>query len=148
MHIRGPVQLKQFAVYYPDPPKQNYNKRSHAHQHLGHHHAHHKRAMVVETVYRTVVVDPAGNTLWPKPTKSAPEIYDTPHETPAPTPSNGGDKKGASKDKPIFEYSDGDVTLPGGSWVRKAYYDAASQTAEGLVFMNHRGGQGSGVWDK
>lgn len=151
LHFRGPLQLKQFAVYYPE---QNYNKRSHAHQHLGRHHAHHKRAMVVETVYRTVVVDPSGHTLWPKPTESAPEIYDTPHdtphETPAPTPSNGGDYKdnGANKDKQIHDYSNGDVTIPGGSWVRKAYYDAASQTAEGLVFMNHRGGQGSGVWDK
>jgi len=146
--------LKQFAVYYP-APKQIYNKRSHAHQHLGHHHAHHKRAMIVQTVTQTIVVDAAGNTLYPKPPKPAPEPYDTPHETPAPTPSNGGDDgedkdagKGTDKDKSTSEYSDGDVTLPGGSWVRKAYYDAASQTAEGLVFMNHRGGQGSGVWDK
>ncbi|RPB27114.1 hypothetical protein L211DRAFT_896906 [Terfezia boudieri ATCC MYA-4762] len=94
LHFRGPLQLKQFAVYYPAPPKQ---KRSHAHKHLGHHHAHHKRAMV---------------------------------------------------DKPTSEYSDDGVTLPEGLWVRKAYYDGPSQTVEGLVFMNHRGGQGSGVWDK
>lgn len=142
--------MKQFAVYYP-APTQNYNKRSHAHKHLGHHHAHHKRAMVVQTRTQTVVVDHAGNTLWPNPTKPVNEGYDTPHETPVPTPgndSNNGGKKAADKDKSTFGHSDGDVTLPGGSWVRKAYYDSASQTAEGLVFMNHRGGQGSGVWDK
>ena len=108
---------------------------------------------MVHTVTRTktIVVDPSGNILYPDPTKPTPELYDTPHVTPAPSPSNDGDHgkdKDTDKDKPTSEYSDGDVTLPGGSWVRKAYYDAASQTAEGLVFMNHRGGQGSGVWDK
>ncbi|KAA8894826.1 putative TOS1-like glycosyl hydrolase-domain-containing protein [Sphaerosporella brunnea] len=30
---------------------------------------------------------------------------------------------------------------------RTAYYDSSSQTAQGLVFMNHMGGQGSGVFD-
>ncbi|KAI5283565.1 target of Sbf, partial [Ascosphaera aggregata] len=34
-----------------------------------------------------------------------------------------------------------------GSWGRVAYYDASSGTADGLVFLNHQGGQGSGVWD-
>lgn len=148
LHFRGPLQLKQFAVYYPAPPKQ---KRSHAHKHLGHHHAHHKRAMVVQTVTQTIVVDPSGSTLYPKSTEPASELYDTPYETPAPTPNKGGDDgddKGDDKDKPTSEYSDDGVTLPEGLWVRKAYYDGPSQTVEGLVFMNHRGGQGSGVWDK
>jgi hypothetical protein len=31
---------------------------------------------------------------------------------------------------------------------RTAYYDAESQVAQGLVFMNHMGGQGSGVFDQ
>ncbi|KAI5304884.1 target of Sbf, partial [Ascosphaera pollenicola] len=34
-----------------------------------------------------------------------------------------------------------------GSWGRQAYYDASSGTAEGLVFLNHKGGEGSGVFD-
>ena len=34
-----------------------------------------------------------------------------------------------------------------GNWGRQAYYNAGNQTAEGLVFLNHNGGQGSGVWD-
>lgn len=31
-------------------------------------------------------------------------------------------------------------------WGRQAYYDAVSGTADGLVFLNNRGGQGSGTW--
>ena len=34
-----------------------------------------------------------------------------------------------------------------GNWGRQAYYDADAQAADGLVFLNHNGGQGSGVWD-
>lgn len=143
LHIRGPVYLKQFAVYYPAPPNgNNYNKRAH-HQHLGRHHAHHKRAMVYTTITETVVVDAAGSTIWPKPTETGQGLYDNPHETSVPKTGNGD--KGV--DNHTFDYSDGDVTAPDGSWVRKAYYDAESQTREGLVFMNHRGGQGSGDFD-
>lgn len=34
-----------------------------------------------------------------------------------------------------------------GSWGRQAYYNAKNQTAEGIVFLNHNGGQGSGTFD-
>ncbi|ANB12472.1 Tos1p [Sugiyamaella lignohabitans] len=34
-----------------------------------------------------------------------------------------------------------------GSWTQVAYYDSSSQTANGVTFMNHQGGSGSGVWD-
>jgi len=34
-----------------------------------------------------------------------------------------------------------------GSWGRQAYYDSSSATADGLVFLNHQGGSGSGVFD-
>jgi hypothetical protein len=32
-------------------------------------------------------------------------------------------------------------------WTRQAYYNAESQTAGGLVFLNNNGGQASGVFD-
>jgi hypothetical protein len=35
-----------------------------------------------------------------------------------------------------------------GNWNRHAYYNANTQTADGLVFLNHNGGQGSGVFDE
>ena len=36
----------------------------------------------------------------------------------------------------------------GKGFTRTAYYDAASGTAQGIVFMNHKGGQGSGTFDR
>lgn len=53
---------------------------------------------------------------------------------PAPTPSSSVDT-GASQQP------------SNGAWSRTAYYNADSKSAEGLVFLNNRGGQGSGVWD-
>lgn len=46
----------------------------------------------------------------------------------------------------------GDAVAPeqdqsGSSYKRTGYYDAASGVAQGLVFLNHMGGQASGVWD-
>lgn len=35
----------------------------------------------------------------------------------------------------------------GSCWNRSAYYDSASQSSQGLVFLNHFGGSGSGVFD-
>ncbi|KAF8242407.1 hypothetical protein K440DRAFT_607555 [Wilcoxina mikolae CBS 423.85] len=34
-----------------------------------------------------------------------------------------------------------------GGLTRTAYYDSKKGIAQGLVFLNHKGGQGSGVWD-
>lgn len=34
-----------------------------------------------------------------------------------------------------------------GAWGQTAYYNAESGAANGLVFLNHMGGQGSGVFD-
>jgi Putative TOS1-like glycosyl hydrolase (DUF2401) len=35
-----------------------------------------------------------------------------------------------------------------GQWGRQAYYHAEQQTADGLTFLNHMGGQGSGIFDE
>ncbi|TGZ81894.1 hypothetical protein EX30DRAFT_239090 [Ascodesmis nigricans] len=77
IHFRGPLALKQFAVYYPggSPTK---TKR--------HHHRHYART------------------------------------THGPHCKRSG-------------------------YTRAAYYNADSGIAQGLVFMNHKGGDGSGVWD-
>jgi hypothetical protein len=36
----------------------------------------------------------------------------------------------------------------GNGMARTAYYDSKAGKADGLVFMNHKGGQGSGVFDQ
>lgn len=98
-------------------------------------------------------MDPSGNTLYPKPTDTKPavELYGNPLETLAPLPY-GGDDNGTGDDtnhEPSSDCDDDDESeSPSGSWARQAYYDAEKQTAQGLVFMNHRGGQGSGVFDQ
>ena len=40
------------------------------------------------------------------------------------------------------------INAGSGNWGRQAYYNANTQTADGLVFLNHNGGQGSGVFDE
>lgn len=40
-----------------------------------------------------------------------------------------------------------DVASTGDGWGRSAYFDASSAVAEGMVFLNHFGGQGSGTFD-
>ncbi|KAI5844233.1 putative TOS1-like glycosyl hydrolase-domain-containing protein [Tricharina praecox] len=90
LHFRGPLALKQFAVYYPSSSAQGKRKakrathlQKHARNDRKHGHGHRK-----------------------------------PH------------RKAAS-----------------GNMVRTAYYDSKKGTADGLVFMNHKGGDGSGVFD-
>lgn len=43
--------------------------------------------------------------------------------------------------------SDAPEDSVGSCWNRTAYYDSAAQTSQGLVFLNHYGGSGSGVFD-
>jgi len=43
--------------------------------------------------------------------------------------------------------SSDDGGLTAGGWARQAYYDSASGTSQGLTFLNHHGGSGSGVFD-
>ncbi|KAF8469644.1 putative TOS1-like glycosyl hydrolase-domain-containing protein [Kalaharituber pfeilii] len=149
LHFRGPLHLKQFGVYYPKPKKSK-SKRSAAHKHIkhNHHHAHHKRAVVVQTVTSTVVVDQTGATISPKPKDvENPSPSNHNHVPTAPPKPKGSGSDGTRGDSgPVFEDITGDDDDDGedrGSekWQRTAYYNAESQTAEGLVFMNHRGAQ-------
>ena len=43
--------------------------------------------------------------------------------------------------------NEGSISSSSGGWSRQAYYDSSSATADGLVFLNHFGGSGSGVFD-
>lgn len=123
MHFRGPLELLQFAVYYPN----NTPKKKRTEEHIKRHaHAHkHKRdnRIVTETTTITVYVPPAET--------------GAPIAAPSAPPSNGdvddGDDVG---DDVVGEYK------------RTAFYNADAGTADGLVFLNLQGGQGSGVFDQ
>jgi Putative TOS1-like glycosyl hydrolase (DUF2401) len=130
MHIRGPVHLKQFAVYYQNPSapkKREPVRKRHGHQHLHKHRAaEEKRApdMVTATINGQVVSWANDYTGAGSPAAAA--------ATSPPAAPQGNTQ------------SPGDST---GDWLRAGYYNAASQTLANLTFLNNMGGQGSGCFD-
>jgi len=69
-------------------------------------------------------------------------------------PAYGGAQQGSSPSSaaaaaPAYTAasSSSDGGLSAGGWSRQAYYDSASGTSQGLTFLNHHGGSGSGVFD-
>ncbi|EGC47378.1 conserved hypothetical protein [Histoplasma capsulatum var. duboisii H88] len=147
-HFRGPINLKQFAYYSlgsgagSDSYKKRevrpsiHERRHHGHQHL-HKRANDKRAvgdMVTATINGQVVSwvnQYAGGAPPPAPTQA-----------PASPPVEGteGTKYPTNDPSPIVD--------PGaGNWARQGYYNSAEGQADGLVFLNHHGGDKSGVFD-
>ncbi|KAK0841116.1 target of Sbf [Friedmanniomyces endolithicus] len=158
-HFRGPIQLKQFAVYTPSGSSSKArrsapNERRHAHGH-GHAHLHHARdAAVDDEVTATIngLVQTWVNE-WSGAASSAPAA-DPSSAAAAPTaaapPSPGPPSpasSGSSASPSPSSGSSGSISSSSGGWSRQAYYDSASSTSEGLVFLNHNGGSGSGVFD-
>ena len=76
-------------------------------------------------------VPPSGAAVWSEPTS-----------TPSPMAEPTGTYSSASSSE-----SDTPGITSSNGWGRQAYYNADDGTAEGLVFLNHFGGQGSGVFD-
>lgn len=111
VHFRGPLHMKQFVVYQPNPAGKK-KREEHAKRHA--HHVHHKRGadfIVTEKVTKTATV------------------------MVVPTPK-GDSSESSSTEPPAPE---GTLTSTSGAYVRTAYYNAESQSAKGLVFMNHKG---------
>ena len=127
MHIRGPVHLKQFAVYYQNaaaPKKREPIRKRHGHQHLHKHRAAEEKRdgdMITATIDGKVV-------SWANPYAGGPAAAAA---TPAPAPQGN-------------TQSPGDST---GDWLRAGYYNAESQTLANLTFLNNMGGTGSGTFD-
>jgi Putative TOS1-like glycosyl hydrolase (DUF2401) len=69
----------------------------------------------------------------------------------APTPAAELESPADQVAAPVSSYvapsAQPSINAGSGNWCRQAYYNATSQTAAGLVFLNHMGGQGSGVFD-
>lgn len=68
-------------------------------------------------------------------TSTASEVSSSPSSSEAPSPSEHGSGSGDPQ---------ADLT---GDWVRSGYYNSADHTLDGMVFLNNKGGQGSGVFD-
>ncbi|KAK0258921.1 target of Sbf [Friedmanniomyces endolithicus] len=158
-HFRGPIQLKQFAVYTPSGSSSKArrsapNERRHAHGH-GHAHLHHARdAAVGAEVTATIngLVQTWVNE-WSGAASSAPAAdpssaaaAPTAAAPPSPGPPSPASSESSASASPSSG-SSGSISSSSGGWSRQAYYDSASSTSEGLVFLNHNGGSGSGVFD-
>lgn len=154
LHFRGPLNLKEFAVYTPSSQskwKRDEGEAKKPESAHGHHRIHavkkkqrqQKRAdWVTATIDGKVVswennwfggqpsTAPAAAPASPTATASAPADSANPPPVSAPA--------AAPRPKPAASGQD---------WDRTSYYSADSQTAENLVFLGNYGGQGSGVWD-
>ena len=154
-HFRGPLTLKQFAFYTPgsaSKPKRDRNlsphERRHAHNHAKEVHVRKAPAQVEKRVPCAMVTATINGevTTWMN-------QYECDPATTAPADNarvEGGSPAGATTS--ISSAASAPSAMPtmnagAGNWGRQAYYNADNQTAEGLIFLNHNGGQGSGVFD-
>lgn len=140
-HFRGPVHLTQFAAYVPcsspatqpteaapEPQAAPLARRHANHQHLHKRHAdahgHQKRSEWVHAV-----ID-GQEQSW---------INDFTGPTAVPVPASAPDSQPSSEE---------DITVPStaseGDWCRVANYVSKEGKAEGLTFLGHYGGSGSG----
>ncbi|KAF2969688.1 hypothetical protein GQX73_g3909 [Xylaria multiplex] len=155
MHFRGPIRLNNIAVYTPgksskrEAPKTAAHAKRHGHQHL---HKKHQEQNEERAVGDVVVATIDGQVVswintWAGPTAdaaadSAPAVTTT---VAAEAATSTASAKKASSSKSSSSSSTGTIT---GDFVRSAYYDAASGTADGLVFLANVGSPGvSGTWD-
>ncbi|KAF2857311.1 hypothetical protein K470DRAFT_273393 [Piedraia hortae CBS 480.64] len=151
LHFRGPLHLKQFAFYAPGTAKSKRNEDD-----LGHLHVHGRRgqlhrhvvrqvgAMVTATINGQVVswrnqyggpsTATSSSSVQTQAAASQTSQASSSHTLASPqtSPSSGSRDSSSSN---------------GQAWTRGAYYNAASGTSEGLVFLNHFGGCGSGTFD-
>lgn len=176
MHFRGPLKLKQFAVYTPGAApsrakqaRRSAHERRHVHGH-GHSHLHHardaaakeKRALgdMVTAVINGQVVswineyDGGAASTSAATSAASLDASTAPAATPAvyaPAESSVESSAAAPSAASASTYSSSsssyDDTSSTGGWTRQAYYDASAGTSDGLVFLNHEGGSGSGVFD-
>lgn len=91
------------------------------------------------TIYTTV--DPSEPTPPSGDGAPAPKVYK--ENTPTPPKSSK-----APKESPSDTPKDTTPDTSGAGWNRVAYYNSSPKTAQGLVFLNHFGGGGSGFFDQ
>lgn len=155
LHFRGPLKLKQFAVYYPQG--KNSKREEDCDTTNFHRHHRHKRAIKVVEVTETVFVDANGETQTSQKTSTStgtPEGDDTSAVTTTTSPASQGttsaqetaeETTASGETSDEEDDKDDDDEVDADSWSRSAYYTPGS--TDGVIFFNHHGGSGSGVWD-
>ncbi|GKT64478.1 TOS1 protein [Colletotrichum tofieldiae] len=169
--FRGPMNLKQVAIYSLSPKAKRSAAVSHNHArrhgHHGHQHLHKKHAEEEHNeekrgdVWVTATIDGIVQSWinnWHGPTPEVAPPVNTPvvppvvSPSPTPTPSKpafaaaavpkpASSKASSSK---AAGSSSGTVT---GDYTRVGYYNADKAIADGIVFLGNYGGQGSGKFD-
>lgn len=168
VHFRGPINLKQFGVYYPANKlqKRDTEECEEVVTKKGHQH---KRDIAVEyvEVTATVFVNAAGETVTPvaaaeveaaettQTTEANQKSSQAPVQSNSATavaagssessPSSSESSSGAHSSKTSQSASSSGSSVATGDWERYSYFTPGS--ASNCVFMNHQGGTaGSGVW--
>lgn len=150
LHFRGPMKIKRMAVYQPAG---SVKKRS---EHLKRHQHHAKRHAAATTT--TTTVTSTVTVVWDEPTAPA-KAEDKVKDLVEDFKGKGKveDSKGKGKGKgekesdkpsppPVVKPPKVEAPAGDGSFVRVGYWSDEGDS-HGLTFMNHRGGQGSGVFD-
>ncbi|PNS20872.1 Protein TOS1 [Sphaceloma murrayae] len=147
-HIRGPANLKRFAVYTAQPPKKKKRGETHLRKHRRHAHGKrheklNKRACgdIVTATY------PENGAVfsftWTEGCGAAAAATPAPAAAKAPAAAEAV-PTAAAVAKVASTPSENFIS---GSWSRVGFYDAAAQKKEGITFMNNRGASGmSGGW--
>lgn len=164
IHFRGPIALKQFAVYTPgsssSKAKRAVHNHAHAHAH-NHAHFHEKREPVPEPepqTWVTATIDGVAvswvNNYTPgaaaatSTTAAAASAATTFATSVAPvkaavTSILSSAVAAATSAVAAVE----NLVVSGGSWEQVGYYNSEAGSSTGLTFMGNHGGSGSGVWD-
>ncbi|KAK0734402.1 putative TOS1-like glycosyl hydrolase-domain-containing protein [Lasiosphaeria miniovina] len=164
LHFRGPLALRQLAVYTPGPQKkkrdeQNNHNRRHLNELQHHHqnaHGHRRRREEIKaveeradhpTVWVTATID--GKVVsWinnyygetpptPVPVPAEAKVDNSPASAaPKPTPAAQSANNNAAKNSPAAKAP---AAAAAGDHVRTGYYSAAAQQANGLTFLGNFG---------
>ncbi|KAK5113079.1 hypothetical protein LTR62_003658 [Meristemomyces frigidus] len=158
LHFRGPLTLKKFAVYTPGGSLGSKRREAHVRRHVhGHGYGHQQVAReaeaavgdmvtaVINGVAETWVNEWSGQSATPAPVAGSPSSGSLVPPANLPTPSSTSSSATASSSS--TSSGSGNTAPSSGGWGRMAFYNASANSSEGLVFLNHNGGTGSGVFD-
>lgn len=175
LHVRGPVNLKQLAVYTLadlttkrsgnldryHQPRHEPSDHGHGHQHLHHRDGRKRRtieldspeleerqvgALVTATISGKVAVwtnSYVGPSVLPVVPQSSASTGPESYVSQAAASAEKDQAPTATSTTPVAHAVEPDPA--GGSWTRQAYYNAGTGRRDGLTFLNHFGGQGSGT---
>lgn len=156
LHFRGPITLKQVAVYTKTSGSSK-KRDTHSHSRHGHKAFHaralketvEKRADIVTATIDGVVQTWENNYFGPGGAKAtdapvAAVVNAAAAAVPTPEVASSAAAAGAPVVAAVKQKQAAD---PNAAYTRSGYYDAASQTLDGLTFLGNYGGSGSGVFD-